>query len=185
MLNNQDLEKLQFPIGKFENPIIIDSTQLNDWITEIELFPKKLKELVNNLTATQLQWKYRPNGWTIQQVVHHCADSHMNSFIRFKLSVTENSPIIKPYFEDKWAELADVLISDINDSLKIIEGLHHRWIILLRSFTATDFEKDFIHPEHGKRFTIAENIGVYAWHCNHHLAHIKQALSCKGKFNEE
>ena len=178
-----DIEKLKFPIGKFEKPKIIDNGKINYWISDIELFPKKLNELVSNLTDTELHWKYRPDGWTIKQIIHRCADSHMNSFIRFKLNLTEKLPTIKPYFEGKWAELPDSTEADISESLKIIEGLHSRWTILLRGLKSNDFNKEFIHPEHGKRFSIAENIGVYAWHSNHHLKHIKQAISKKGKFD--
>jgi hypothetical protein len=101
----------------------------------------------------------------------------MNSFIRFKLSLTEELPVIKPYFEDKWAEMTDYLNTSIVHSIKILEGLHFRWVKLLKSLNADDLKKEFVHPEHGKRFSVAENIGVYAWHSNHHLAHIKLAIS--------
>ncbi len=112
----------------------------------------------------------------IRQVIHHCADSHMNSFIRFKLSLTEESPTIKPYFEDRWAEMPDYLEVSILNSIQILEGLHLKWTVLLKSLSQSDLEKEFVHPEHGKRFSVAENIGVYAWHSNHHLEHVKSAL---------
>jgi len=182
MNKNLDIDKLKFPIGEFEKPTNITKAQITSWISEIEQFPKQLIELTSQVKPNELQWKYRPNGWTIHQVVHHCADSHMNSFIRFKLSLTEEKPIIKPYSEGEWAELPDVLNVDISASLKIIEGLHTRWTVLLNSLNNTDFKKEFIHPEHGKQFSIAENIGIYAWHSNHHLAHIKQAIKNKERF---
>ena len=182
MMNKIDLDKLRFPIGKFEKPSIISAEQITIWINDIEQFPKKLCKLVEELPNEALDWKYRPKGWNIKQVVHHCADSHINSFCRFKLSLTEDTPTIKPYFEEKWAELPDVIDADINDSLQIIKGLHSRWAILLKALQENDFEKEFIHPEHGKRFSVAENIGVYAWHGNHHLAHIEQAIQFRGKF---
>ena len=177
-----ELERLKYPIGKFIKPDVISSNQVNEWIMEIELFPSRLSELVKDLTVQELHWQYRPDGWTIQKVVHHCADSHMNSFIRFKLSLTENTPTIKPYFEDKWAELPDTTEAPILESIQILYGLHSRWVLLLKSLTQDDLQKAFIHPEHGRRITVAENIGIYAWHSNHHLAHIKQALQYKGKF---
>ncbi len=179
-----DIEKLKYPIGEFEKPEVIPSAQIKDWITEIELYPSRVSELIKDFTEVELNWQYRPNGWTIQQVVHHCADSHMNSFIRFKLSLTEDTPTIKPYFEDKWAELPDTTETHISESIKILEGLHSRWTKLLKSLNSTDLKKEFIHPEHGRRFSVEENIGIYAWHSNHHLAHIKQALKNNGKFNK-
>lgn len=179
MANNNSIEQLKFPIGQFIKPEEIEPQHITDWIRDITLFPVQLKELVEQLTSKQLHYKYRPDGWTIKQVVHHCADSHMNSFIRFKLTLTEETPTIKPYFEDKWAELPDTLSSPIEDSIKILEGLHSRWVTLLKSFTLHDWTKEFIHPEHGKKVSIGENIGIYAWHCNHHMAHIRLALENK------
>lgn len=172
-----DIENLRYPIGQFEKPEIITQEQIKQWIVEIELFPTRLSNLVKALTNEQLNRQYKPNGWTIKQLVHHCADSHMNSFIRFKLSLTEDTPTIKPYAEDKWAELPDAKDSSISESLQILEGLHSRWAVLLKSLSDGDLQREFIHPEHNKKFSIAENIGVYAWHCNHHLEHIKLAIN--------
>jgi len=121
-----DLENLKYPIGKFEKPSMISQSQMEIWINAIEAFPKKLKEEINHLTESQLQRQYRPNGWSIRQVVNHCADSHMNSFIRFKLALTEETPTIKPYLENLWAELPDSKNYPIESSLKILEGLHKR-----------------------------------------------------------
>lgn len=166
------LKKLKFPIGHFVKPAKISDEILSEWILDIETFPEKIKNEVAHLTDEQLDTEYRPDGWTIRQVVHHCADSHMNSFIRFKLTFTEDKPIIKPYYEDRWAELVDSKTFSIDSSLKILEGLHQRWTILLKGNTEIELERTFIHPENGKTFRIDENIGLYAWHCNHHLAHI-------------
>lgn len=171
--------KLKYPIGKFARPEIIDSEQIESWINEIELFPERIKELTEKLSDEDLRLRYRPEGWTIQQIVHHCSDSHMNSFIRFKLSITEDLPTIKPYYEDKWAEMPDYNSVNIIESIKIIEGLHSRWIVLLKSLSLDDLNREFLHPEHGKKLTLGENIGIYAWHSNHHLAHIKLALGNK------
>lgn len=169
-----DIEKLKYPIGKFEKPETISEATLAHWIAEIELFPSKIRKATQDLYNPQLDTPYRPDGWSIRQVVHHCADSHMNSFIRFKLALTEENPAIKPYWEDRWAELADSKTMPIEASIQLLESLHARWVVLLKSLSEADFAKTFVHPEHGKVFSLAENTGIYAWHCNHHLAHITE-----------
>ncbi|MFT5822874.1 MAG: hypothetical protein ACI8ZM_004131 [Crocinitomix sp.] len=177
-----NIEALKFPIGPYIAPKNIDQKQINEWISEIESFPKRLVNLTNNLGNAELNWIYRPEGWNIKQVVHHCADSHMNALIRFKLTVTEDSPTIRPYFEDRWALLSDSLDEDVSPSVQILTGLHKKLGIVMRNLTTAQLQREFIHPEHGQRFSLAETIGNYAWHSNHHLAHIEQALSYKGKF---
>ncbi len=177
------LEALKYPIGKFEKPEIIGQDLIDSWISDIEAFPTRLNDLVDGLSVEEKNWKYRPAGWSIKQVVHHCGDSHMNSIIRFKWTLTEDTPTIKAYYEERWAELTDGLDDDLSSSLLFIEGLHKKWIMLLRSLNSTDLEKEFVHPEHGNRVSLKENVGIYAWHCNHHLAHINQALEGKGKYN--
>ncbi len=169
---NKLIETLRFPIGKFEAPPILTQELTDGYIKDIERFPARLKQVVNGLDDSQLDTPYRPDGWTIRQVVNHLADSHMNSLIRFKLALTEEEPTIKPYYEERWAELADSKTMPIGPALLLLEGLHQRWTVLLRSLNAQDLKKTFIHPEHGKRFRLDENIGIYAWHGNHHLAHI-------------
>lgn len=181
-MNAIELEKLRFPIGEFVKPANITSKELQLWITDIAAFPSLVKELIANVSDEALNWPYRPNGWNTQELIHHCADSHMNSFIRFKLSLTEEKPIIKPYDEAMWATLSDVQGVDIRYSISILEGLHARWTILLASLTPQELSRVFIHPEHGKEFSVDENIGVYAWHCNHHLAHMKLALNSSGRY---
>jgi hypothetical protein len=173
---------LQFPIGEFNAPSNVSNQEINDWILTIESFPEGLRATCQNLNAQQLDWRYRPDGWTIRQVVNHCADSHMNSLLRFKLALTETEPEIRPYLEDKWAELADYK-QPIENTMALISALHHKWVFLLKSLTADQLKFEFVHPEHGKRFQLDENIGVYAWHCEHHLAHINMALRAKGEFN--
>lgn len=135
-----------------------------------------MKNETFKLTDKELDTTYRIDGWTIRQVIHHCADSHMNSFIRFKLALTEDNLVIKPYFEERWAELIDSKQMPITSSLNIIEGIHERWVILIKNLTSIDLKKTFIHPESGKRFYLDEIIGMYAWHSNHHLA---QIVECK------
>jgi hypothetical protein len=171
-----DIERLKFPIGKFDKPTTITKEILEIWISDISIFPKKLTSQVLYLTNKQLDTQYRPDGWTIRQVVHHCADSHMNSLTRLKLALTEDRPIIKPYFEERWAELIDTKSMPIKPSLKMIEGIHQRWTVLLNNLTDEQYARVFIHPEYGKTFRVDENIGVYAWHCNHHLAHISETV---------
>jgi len=179
-----NIESLKFPIGEYKSDKNPSQELLNVWINDIELFPKRVSELINDISTESLNWKYRPKGWKIKQVIHHCADSHMNSLIRFKLSLTEDSPIIRPYYEDRWAKLIDSKDDDISDSLLLLKSLHRKWVKLIKNLDKYDLKKDFIHPEHGMKFTLAENIGIYAWHCNHHLAHIKLGLESNGKYNE-
>ena len=182
MKNNLDIEKLKFPIGKCPKIDSVSENDLETWIAVIEDFPSKIKNLTSNLSVQELNWIYRPKGWNIKQVVHHCADSHINSFVRFKLALTEDVPAIKPYEEGLWAELADGNSDNISPSLQIIEGVHARWVLLLKSLGSTTLKRQFFHPENLKISNLEITIGVYAWHCNHHLAHIEQALLHKSQF---
>ncbi len=176
------MEKLKYPIGDFVTPRETGMKQIEGWIGEIEAFPADLSAVTGELDRERLNWIYRPGGWTVKQVVHHCADSHMNSYIRFKLALTEESPQIRPYFEDRWALLPDSLDDDIGDTLRLLESLHRKWAALLRSLREDDFKRVFVHPEHGQVVSLAENTAIYAWHGKHHLAHIRQALRYKGRF---
>ncbi|MEJ7558664.1 MAG: YfiT family bacillithiol transferase [Pedobacter sp.] len=171
----ENIDKLKYPLGKFKKPTHIDKIILQEWISIIEDFPKKLRSEVHNLTENEFEKQYRPNGWSVRQIVNHCADSHMNSLIRFKLALTEQIPVIKPYLEDLWAELSDTKIFHVESSLKILEGLHERWVHLLNSLSDEDLERQFEHPETGELVSLKINIGIYAWHCEHHLAHVKNA----------
>lgn len=175
-----DIEQLKYPIGKFHEPKNTTRETIDQWIKTIENFPGKLNEQVRNLTEAELEKQYRPNGWTIKQVVNHCADSHMNSLTRFKLALTEDTPTIKPYLENKWAELYDSKEYPISDSLKIIEGVHARWAYLLKHLSEKELNREFIHPETNERISLKTNIGIYAWHCKHHLGHIKNAKLAHG-----
>jgi hypothetical protein len=177
------IEDLKYPIGGYNRPKTLTSVEIKNWISDIEKFPTRLKALIENSGDVELNWKYRPEGWTIQQVIHHCADSHMNSFIRFKLSLTEDTPTITPYRQDKWVEMVDSTHTDIFDSIKILDGLHSRWITMLKALNSDELIKEFIHPENNRRFSIGETIALYAWHSNHHLEHIKQAIKYSGNFS--
>lgn len=179
----ENLYQLRFPIGTFHKPDDITAEQVNTWINRIEVFPQMLTEKISDLNPDQLQWKYRPDGWNVKQVIHHCADSHMNSLIRFKLALTEDQPTIRPYFEDRWAELADGTDDNIEHSVAILKGVHGKLAKLLRQIPDDRMTNSYIHPEHGKSFQINETIGIYAWHGQHHLAHIDQAIRYKGAFN--
>ncbi|WP_019241551.1 MULTISPECIES: YfiT family bacillithiol transferase [Bacillus] len=163
----------QYPIGQYRFPEDYQESNKIGWINEIANLPAILKETLNDLSREQIQQSYRENGWTVQQLVHHIADSHMNAFIRFKLALTEENPTIKPYDEGSWALLSDTYAMDIESSLHIIEGLHRRWVHLLRNMTTDDYKRKFVHPELNQTFTLLEVLGLYAWHGKHHVAHIK------------
>lgn len=181
-MNHPELEKLKYPIGVFNKPEIINQEHLSTWIEEIQKFPFSIYELTRNLDQEQLNWRYRPRGWNIKQLTHHCADSHLNAFIRCKLTLTEDKPTVRPYFEDRWAELTDSLDDDIEDTLILTKGLHSRWAKLLKSLSEAELRREYLHPEHGQKFNLKETIGIYAWHCRHHLAHVRQALTFQGGF---
>lgn len=171
-----NFDHLKYPIGKFKIQYPITKEMISQWKEDIASFPAKLNREVQGLTAAQLANQYRPDGWTIRQVVHHCADSHMNALIRLKLALTEDQPTIKPYAEARWAELTDSKTMPVAASLSMLEGIHARWTYLLSQLTDIEFGRTFLHPEHGKIFRIDENTALYAWHCNHHLAHVIQAI---------
>lgn len=175
-----ELETLRYPIGHYQKPAIVSSELLSGYIATITAFPGKIRAEVAHLTDAQLDTPYRPGGWTIRQVVHHCSDSHMNAIIRHKLALTEDNPTIKPYHEDRWAELPDAKTMPLEPALKLLEGLHARWGTLLKSLPEEALKRTFTHPEHSKVFSLDESIGMYAWHCEHHLAHITNLKKAKG-----
>lgn len=174
-----NLEKLKYPIGRYQVADNINKTSIDNWIKEIESLPQRLADAVKGLKPEQLRTPYRPEGWTVQQVVHHIADSHMNSYIRFKLSLTEDKPMIKPYDEKLWAELPDSKLTDVSVSFDLIKALHKRWAILLKQLSKEELDKEFLHPESGMK-KLNETICHYAWHGNHHLA---QITSLKQRMN--
>jgi len=162
---------LRYPIGTFKLDGPASNEQIKLAIDEIAEAPAKLRAAVRALTPDQLETPYRPGGWTVRQVVHHVPDSHLNSYCRFKLALTEDEPTIKPYFEGSWAELGDVRATPIEVSLALLESLHERWVLLLKSLAPMDFERKFRHPEIGV-VSLAETACHYAWHGRHHVAHI-------------
>ena len=173
------IDKLRYPIGKANIPKIITETTIKNWISIIEEHPEKLSQLVQSLSQEQLDTPYRKDGWTIRQVTHHLYDSHHNSYTRFKWTLTEENPVIKVYYEERWAELFDSKSAPIQLSLNTLTALHAKWVYLLKGLTARDLEKVFIHPDGNEKVTLKENIGIYAWHCDHHYEHINQMLILK------
>ncbi len=164
------IEDLRYPVGAFEKPLEVSPEMRAEFIQTIKDLPKKLAESVKGLSDEQLDTPYRPGGWTVRQTVHHVADSHINSLCRFKLALTEENPTIRPYFEDRWAELADSRLP-VDVSLRIIEGIHARWVVLLESLTDDDYKKPLVHPDSGV-WTVEQFLGLYEWHSRHHTAHI-------------
>ena len=177
------MKDLRYPIGEFKKPGTIRIEDIDWWINDIAQLPDSLRKEVENLSEHESNWQYRPGSWNVRQLVHHCADSHINGFIRFKLAITEEKPTIKPYLEDKWSALPDAQDSPISWSLELLDGLHRRWAYMLKHFNSHDFKKVFIHPEHNQEFSVEEGIGVYAWHGNHHLGHVRQAKAYEGRFD--
>lgn len=165
-------EDLRFPIGKYTAVEQVNEEQREHWIQAIARLPEELSAAVAGLSDEQVDTPYRDGGWTVRQVVHHLADSHMNSYMRFKLAVTEKLPTIKPYFEDRWAELSDGANAPIELSLTLLDALHARWVYFLNGLSAEQFECAFVHPEHGRAMTLNDALGMYAWHGKHHVAHI-------------
>lgn len=166
-------EAIRYPIGTFSAPNTISPEQRQHHITEIEQLPQNMQKAVEALSDNQLDTPYREGGWTIRQVVHHVPDSHINSYIRFKWTLTEDSPTIKPYFEDRWAELPDTQHTPIEVSLRLLQALHQRWVVLLKSLREEDWPKVFIHLDTHKRIRLDTALAMYAWHGKHHLAHIQ------------
>ncbi len=161
----------RYPIGKFQGMPGYDPVARGEFMRQIEETPARLRDAVNGLSERQLNHPYREGGWTVRQVVHHLPDSHMNSYIRFKLAVTEDEPTIKPYNEGQWAMLHDATTVDVEVSLALLEALHRRWVVFLRSLNDAQFSRAFRHPELGI-ITLDQNLALYAWHGRHHVAHI-------------
>lgn len=173
------MDDVRYPIGKYEPQPYSDKLR-DQRITDIRRLPTLLENAVANLDAAELETPYRDGGWTVQQLVHHIADSHINAYTRFKLGLTEDTPTIKPYEEKAWAELADVRLP-INLSLTLLHALHVRWVAVLESVTEEQWEsRSVIHPETGKRLTLWHLLGTYAWHGKHHVSQITTLIDKKG-----
>ncbi len=165
-MNNQ-----QYPIGKYvEQPF--SEKQLQEWLDDIRFLPENLEHAVLNLDEAQLETPYRDGGWTVKQLVHHVADSHMNAYIRFKLGLSEDNPMIKPYNQDAWAQMPDTKNLPINLSFTILHAVHRRWYEILINITLEQWNRTVVHPEYNKQMTLWYLLGMYAWHSRHHTAHI-------------
>jgi len=162
---------LQYPVGKFKWEGVITDEQRRQLIAQIEQAPAQLRKALAGLTEEQVDTPYRPGGWTVRQVVHHLPDSHMNAYVRFRLALTEDEPTIKPYDQERWATLKDAHTAPAELSLSLLESLHRRFVLLLRSLRAEDFARTFLHPEMGV-VTLDKYLGMYAWHGRHHIAHV-------------
>jgi hypothetical protein len=169
----------RYPIGKFAMPASVTSALRQSAIERIAETPGNIRAAVKGLSESQLETPYREGGWTIRQVVHHVPDSHVNAYVRLKLALTESAPTIKPYAEEKWAELSDSRSTPIETSLTLLESLHSRWVLLLRALKSEDFSRKLIHPDHGER-NIDWLLFIYGWHGPHHTAHITELRKSKG-----
>jgi len=178
MLTEQ-LDQLRYPIGTCNYPTEYTADMLRNMMMEIETFPKRLELAVQHLDEYQLQTAYRPEGWTINQVIHHCADSHMNAVLRIKMALTEDNPSIKPYQEALWAETADYQLP-YNNSITLLFCIHEKLIRILRSLNEEELNRTYYHSQYERSFSIKDVICLYAWHGNHHLAHI---TSLKNRMN--
>ena len=165
------MEDLSYPIGRFVSQPYSDK-ELKERLMAIMFLPKELENAIQNLDEYQIETPYRPDGWTVKQLINHIADSHMNAFIRFKLGLTEENPTIKPYNQDAWVNLNDTKIVPINVSITLVHALHARWAALLNGISSADLERTVFHPEQKKEITLWHMLGLYAWHGKHHVKHI-------------
>ncbi len=179
-MDNSNLEEIKYPIGHFVFFKNMSDNQVLEWIKVLENFPSKLSALTQKLTKEQLDTPYRPEGWTVRQLIHHIADSHHHSYTRFKWALTEDKPVIKAYEEKDWANEFDARTAPIEISLNYITALHCKIVYMLKGLTKLDLDKCYVHPENNKTVSVKENIGKYAWHSNHHYAHIENLCNRMG-----
>ena len=182
-MTTAELEALKYPVGPCSYRPSANAEERRAWIDELAACPANLRAAVAGLDARQLDTPYRSGGWTVRQVVHHVPDSHLNAYVRFKLALTEDTPVIKPYDEAAWAKLADTAATPIEVSLDLLERLHTRWVVLLEAMTETDFARRFHHPESGTMspaMSLDTYLSGYAWHSRHHVAHITRLRSRMG-----
>lgn len=166
-------EELRYPVGRFRFPEgEVDSEQREQWVEDIAILPTRLRAALAKLGAERLDTTYRPGGWTVRQVVHHLPDSHVNAYVRFKLALTEEQPTIRPYAEDRWAELADSRVTPVEVSLSLLDALHRRWVDLLRAMEPAQFARTLVHPQQDRILTLDQMLALYSWHGRHHLAHV-------------
>lgn len=174
------LEMKKYPIGEYQTPAEITDVDIDKYVKILQNFPLKLKNLVTSWTDEQLDTQYREGGWRVRQLVNHLADSHMMSYLRFKLALTEHNPTVKTYDEARFAELQDSFSIRIKPALNLLRGLHERWVFEIKSLTNRELEHTFYHPEQKTTYTLRESLAFYAWHCEHHLAQIENLKKEKG-----
>ncbi|MEM8891128.1 MAG: YfiT family bacillithiol transferase [Bacteroidota bacterium] len=172
-MTDQELEKLRYPIGRFSSAKHLSPEEREVKRSSIRLFPARLRAASESLNDEQLDTPYRPGGWTIRQVIHHVVDSHMNSYVRFRWTLTEDEPVIKAYDEKAWALLPDAKSAPVSFSLDLLHHLHIRWMLLLDAMGEEEYQKRLEHPVSG-HLTLDEMLALYAWHCDHHLAHVTE-----------
>lgn len=169
-----ELEQLKYPIGRYAKPEVYTEADIKEWLSVLEALPAWLDLCIENLDEHQLQTPYRPGGWTIQQVAHHIADSHINMYVRMKFALTEDNPVIKPYDENLWAVLPDVESQPINISVTLLHALHRRIVAVLRSLEPEQWQRTYFHPGLNRDVPLWEMAALYAWHSRHHMEHIRQ-----------
>jgi len=170
---DNDMSDPRYPIGKFTFNGPPDENERRKLIDDIEQAPAALRAAIEGLSPQQIETPYRDGGWTVRQLVHHVPDSHMNAYIRFRMALTEDAPTIKPYMEDRWANLPDVQSVPLEVSLALLDSMHTRWVSLLRSIEPQDWKRTFNHPELGS-VPLQKSLGLYAWHGRHHVAHVTE-----------
>jgi len=175
-----NIETLKYPIGKFQRPADLSPDRVAEWVNDIEQLPQQLRASIAGFSEEQINTPYRPEGWTVRQLIHHIADSHMNSYIRYRWTLTEDNPTIKAYHQSAWGDLPDCKSEPVEVSLSILEGVHQRWVTLLKSFGPAEWKRTFFHPESEQQFTLDLNTAIYSWHGKHHLAHIEALKNRKG-----
>ncbi len=169
----------RYPIGNFQMPKDVTPAMRQQAIEETAAAPAKMRAAVKGLNDAQLDTPYREGGWTVRQVAHHVADSHLNAYVRLRLALTEQQPTIKPYEEGRWAELPDAKSAPAEISLVLLDSLHDRWVRLLRTMKDADFARTVVHPDHGVR-TVDWLLFLYSWHGKHHVAHVTELRKAKG-----
>jgi hypothetical protein len=176
------MEHLRFPVGKFSAPAVFDKSVLDKHIKVIAALPDLIFSKIGIIEDEDYYFTYRPEGWNVIKVINHLSDSHMQAFSRFKLALTEDNPTIKPYLEDKWVQLSDTSLESVDDALGILHHVHAKWIKLMAGMSSADFHRTYFHPEQQKTAELYKIAAMYAWHSDHHSAHIDLALKQRGKF---
>ncbi|MCB9251836.1 MAG: putative metal-dependent hydrolase [Flavobacteriales bacterium] len=170
-------EELRYPIGKFKNNADHTPDNIKNYLQELKQLPDKLNRICSGLSDVQMGKTYREGAWNVKQLIHHIGESHLNAYIRVKLAITEDNPVIKPYLENPWVFTKENEILHPEVSLKLIEGIHLKMVTLFENLEEDDWKKTYMHPQYNRTFSLMDIAALYSWHGNHHLAHIQIALS--------